>query len=202
MKLMAVTDGLHSVSNTASKIIEIKDTIDFVQIREKSKTAQEIVTLLKFLEEGGVEKEKIILNDRLDIALLMSIPTIHLPEQGLPLKIVKHHFPKMRVGRSVHSFEGAQKAQNDGADYVLYGHCYETNSKKGKVPNGIDPIMEMKKRLSIPIYAIGGISLDKVHALREIKADGIAVMSGIFSVENSRIAASQFYGVVNDEKQL
>jgi thiazole tautomerase (transcriptional regulator TenI) len=58
----------------------------------------------------------------------------------------------------------------------------------------------MKKHLSLPIYAIGGIKLDKVNELRELKADGIAVMSGIFSAENPLAAASQFYEVVRNEK--
>ena len=48
MKLMAVTDDMQSVRDLASKIIEIKDTIDIVQIREKTKTAQEIITLLQY----------------------------------------------------------------------------------------------------------------------------------------------------------
>ena len=69
-------------------------------------------------------------------------------------------------------------------DYVLYGHCFETNSKKGKVPNGIQPIIDMKKELKIPVYAIGGITINKIKSLQQVKADGIAVMSGIFSAED------------------
>ncbi|MEH7384547.1 thiamine phosphate synthase [Bacillus sp. JJ1521] len=202
MKLMAVTDQSHSVRELASKIIKIKNKIDFVQIREKTKTVKEIIILLQYLEEGGVEKEKIILNDRLDIALLMDIPNVHFPEIGLPVKMVKERFPHLTVGRSVHSYEGAKEAEAKGADYLLYGHCYETNSKRGKAPNGIEPLIEMKKHLSLPIYAIGGIKLDKVNELRELKAEGIAVMSGIFSAENPLAAASQFYEVVRNEKQL
>jgi thiazole tautomerase (transcriptional regulator TenI) len=105
VKLMAVTDDRHPVSELASLIIGIKDIIDFVQIREKTKNVQEIVRLLEHLEDGGVKKEKIIINDRLDIALLMKIPNLHLPEQGLPVKKVKAHFPHLRIGRSVHSLE-------------------------------------------------------------------------------------------------
>ncbi|HEY4550865.1 MAG TPA: thiamine phosphate synthase, partial [Bacillus sp. (in: firmicutes)] len=78
---MAVTDDMHSVEKLASVIIQIKDAVDFVQIREKTKTVQEIILLLQLLEDGGVKKEKIIINDRLDIALLMSIPNLHLPER-------------------------------------------------------------------------------------------------------------------------
>ena len=71
----------------------------------------------------------------------MSIPNLHLPEQGFPVKKVKEHFPHLQIGRSVHSLETAKQAERDGVDYVLYGHCFETNSKKGKAPNGINPIM-------------------------------------------------------------
>ena len=102
MKLMAVTDDMHSVSKLASVIIQIKDAVDFVQIREKTKTVQEIILLLQLLENGGVKKEKIIINDRLDIALLMSIPNLHLPEWVYRVKKVKEHFPHLQIGRFVH----------------------------------------------------------------------------------------------------
>lgn len=199
---MAVTDDMQSVCDLASTILGIKDKIDFVQIREKTKTAQEVITLVQYLEEGGVEKEKIILNDRLDIALLMGIQKVHLPEKGLLVKMVKQHFPHIRVGRSVHSCEGAKKAERDGADYVLYGHCFETNSKKGKTPNGIKPIIEMIEELRIPVYAIGGITLNKIDTLLQIKADGIAVMSGIFSAEDPITSTKQYYEAINHESKI
>ncbi|MFJ7975683.1 thiamine phosphate synthase [Peribacillus sp. JNUCC 23] len=199
---MVVTDDMQSVRDLASKIIGIKDKIDMVQIREKTKTAQEIITLLQYIEDGGVEKDKIILNDRLDIALLMGIPSVHLPEKGLPVKMVKQNFPHIRVGRSVHSYEGAKKAERDGADYVLYGHCFETNSKKGKTPNGIQPILEMKEELRIPVYAIGGITLNKIDTLQQVKVDGIAVMSGIFSAEKTVSSTKQYYEAINHESKI
>lgn len=199
---MAITDDMQSVRDLASKIIGIKDKIDMVQIREKTKTAQEIITLLQYMEDGGVEKDKIILNDRLDIALLMGIPSVHLPEKGLPVKMVKQNFPHIRVGRSVHSYEGAKKAERDGADYVLYGHCFETNSKKGKTPNGIQPILEMKEELRIPVYAIGGITLNKIDTLQQVKVDGIAVMSGIFSAEKTFSSTKQYYEAINHESKI
>jgi thiazole tautomerase (transcriptional regulator TenI) len=199
---MVVTDDRHSVPDLASMIIGIKERIDFVQIREKTKTAHEIITLLQYMEEGGIEKDKIILNDRLDIALLMGIQSIHLPEKGLPVKMVKQNFPQIRVGRSVHSYEGAKKAERDGADYCLYGHCFETNSKKGKTPNGIPPILKMKAELRIPVYAIGGITLNKIDTLQQVKADGIAVMSGILSAEDPFFTTKKYYEAIKHESNI
>src|SRR5690349_13152496 len=99
MKLMAVTDNASSINELASKIIRIKDMIDFIQVREKNKDVQEVIELIERLEEGRVEKEKMIMNDRLDIALLMKIPNVHLPERGLPIKKVKEYYPHLRIGR-------------------------------------------------------------------------------------------------------
>jgi thiazole tautomerase (transcriptional regulator TenI) len=202
MKLMAVTDNASSINELASKIIRIKDMVDFIQIREKNKDVQEVIELIERLEEGRVEKEKMIINDRLDIALLMKIPNVHLPERGLPIKKVKEYYPHLRIGRSVHSVEAAKKAKRDGVDYVLYGHCFETNSKKGKAPNGMGPLIDMKKELDIPIYAIGGITIDKVNMVQDVKVDGIAVMSSIFSAEDSLSSVKQFYEAINNEKSL
>ncbi len=202
MKLIAVTDDLHSVSELASKIIRIKDVVDFVQIREKTKTVQEVISLLQLLEDGDVKKEKIIMNDRLDIALLMNIPNLHLPEHGLPVKRVKKNFSHLQIGRSVHSLEKAKEAERDGVDYVLYGHCFETNSKKGKVPNGIHPIIDMKMEVHIPVYAIGGITLNNINALQQVKADGIAVMSGIFSAKDPLVSTKQYYEAINNGNEL
>jgi thiazole tautomerase (transcriptional regulator TenI) len=192
MKLLAVTDDSHSVNELAFKIIGIKDVVDYVHIREKSKTSKQILSLLQLLEEGGVRQEQIVLNDRLDIVMLKQIPNVHLSSHGLPVSEVKRMFPNLRVGRSVHVLDEAIQAERDGADYVLYGHCFETNSKKGLAPNGIHTISAMKKELRIPVYAIGGITPARVELLKEVGADGMAVMSGIFSVNHSREAALQF----------
>nr|WP_245347804.1 thiamine phosphate synthase [Oceanobacillus polygoni] len=124
--------------------------------------------------------------------MLQDIPNLHLPEYGLPVKIVKQQYPHLRVGCSVHSFEKAKDAEEAGADYVIYGHCFETNSKRGITPNGIVPISQMKKELRIPVYGIGGITLDKVPLMKQAKADGVAIMSGIFYTD-APIAVTKKY---------
>ena len=202
MKLMAVTDDRQSILQLAQKIMHIQHSVDFIQIREKTKTVKEVMTLLEYLDEGGVPKEKIIVNDRLDIALCSGIQTIHLPERGLPVQRVKERFPHLKIGKSVHDYEGAKEAERQGADYVLYGHCFATNSKKGKVPNGLTPIIEMKKSLKIPVFAIGGIQVSRVQALHDVQADGIAVMSGIFSAQHPFAKASEFKEAIQNARKL
>lgn len=192
MKLIAVTADSMTVEKLADTIIDIIDEIDFLQIREKSKTAREILQLLDYLQMNGVDKEKVILNDRLDIVLLSDIPNLHLPEHGLPVKTVKKQYPHLRVGCSVHSFEKAKEAEADGADYIIYGHCFETSSKRGIPPNGILPIERMKREVHIPVYGIGGISLEEVPLMKQTKADGIAIMSGIFHADAPNVMTKKY----------
>lgn len=202
MKLMAVTDDCQPILALAKKIIQIQQSVDYIQIREKTKTSKEVITLLEYLEEGSVPKEKIIINSRLDIALCSGIQTVHLSETGVPVQQVKERFPHLKIGKSVHDYVGAMEAERQGADYVLYGHCFETNSKKGKVPNGLVPINEMKKKLKIPVFAIGGIQVDRVQTLHDAKADGIAVMSGIFSAQHPFVEARQYREAIQYASKL
>ncbi len=200
MKLIAITDDQHSVEELAASIIQIKDLIDYIHIREKRKTASEIVALLQLLKAGDVSKEKIVINDRLDIALLNDIPNVHLPGHGLQTTIVKKCYPLLRVGRSVHSLEEAKQAERAGADYVLYGHCYETNCKQGKTPNGLGLLSKIAGELQIPVYAIGGIIPNRVDSVRNTGADGIAVMSGIFASREPEATVQNFFGKCKEEK--
>lgn len=200
MRLIAVTDDRQSVKAVAEKIIAIKDVIDYVQIREKSKSVLEIVSLIEYLQNSGVKKEKIIMNDRLDVALCMDIPTVHLPEHGLPVKMVKERYPHLIVGCSVHSFEKAKQAEANGADYVLYGHCFATNSKQGLPPNGVEPILQMKKELNIPVYAIGGITLETLLSIQAVGPDAIALMSTIFAADEPYSITKKFSEAIHNEK--
>lgn len=192
LNVIAVTNNLYSVHDLASKIIQIHDVVDFVHIREKSKSSLELLTLLNILRDKRVPMNKIVMNDRLDVVLLTNLINIHLPTHGHPVKLVKEQYPTMNVGRSVHSVEEAIQAEKDLANYVIYGHCFETNCKKGLTPNGIDHLISIKKALTIPVYAIGGIAPEHLPLLKECQIDGIAVMSGIFSSENPRDSALKY----------
>jgi thiazole tautomerase (transcriptional regulator TenI) len=157
---------------------------------------------VKLLEEG-VDKKKIIINDRLDVALLLDIPTIHLPGAGLPITEVKKKLPEKKIGIPVHSIAEARSANRDGADYMLYGHCFQTNSKKGKPPISIESITQIKKEISIPLFVIGGITEERVGTLHHYGADGIAVMSAIFSAPNPLKAVKKLHErCINIETQI
>ncbi|MFS0635445.1 thiamine phosphate synthase [Mesobacillus foraminis] len=192
MELLAITNDRFPVKELALSIIEMQDSIDYIHIREKSKSVQELYLLLQFLRRGKVRDEKIVVHDRLDLALLNGIPNVHLPGHGLPVYQVKTRFPELRIGRSVHSFQEAKSAEQEGADYVLFGHVFDTKCKAGLPGRGLDEFSKIRKALDIPAYAIGGITLCKLDLVRRANAAGAAVLSGIFDSEDPVESALEY----------
>ncbi len=201
LKLLAVTNDFLSVPKLARSILEISNYVDYVHIREKSKSISDIRSLLSLLE-GKIDRKKLVIHDLLNLALLYEIPSIHLSSIGLPVKKVREENPALRIGRSVHSLEEAKQAELDGADYVLYGHLFETNSKKGMPPRGLAELTMIKSVLDIPVYGIGGISPNHLKAIRETDIDGVAVMSGIFSAQSPIEAAAIYFEQCKEEMDV
>lgn len=101
-------------------------------------------------------------------------------EQQLSPKQVRARFPHLHIGRSVHSLEEAVQAEKEDADYVLFGHVFETDCKKGLEGRGVSLLSDIKQRISVPVIAIGGMTPDRLRDVKRAGAEGIAVMSGIF----------------------
>lgn len=171
---------------------EIQSYIDFLHLRKKEMSAKQLYEIVVELEQNGFPLGKIIINDRLDVALVSHVGGVQLASHSLPVSEVKRMFPKLRVGCSVHSFNEAIQAERGGADFLLYGHIFPTSSKRGIPPRGVGELREMAKRLKTPIIAIGGIQPDNAWIPLEAGAAGIAVMSGIFGQQDPRKAAKRY----------
>ena len=84
-----------------------------------------------------------------------------------------------RIGVSIHSLEEAREVENLGASYVVAGHIFETDCKKGLEPRGVNFIKELSSILTIPIFAIGGINQEKSHLAINSGAFGVCMMSSL-----------------------
>jgi thiamine-phosphate pyrophosphorylase len=151
-----------------------------VQLREKNLDGKPLFHLAQSLREvTSHHNAKLLVNSRLDIALAIDADGLHLPEHALPVQTVKRFFSNL-VGRSVHSVEGAKEAEESGADYLLFGHVFETASKENE-PRGLNALQAVCKAVSIPVYAVGGVTPERVRACLECGAFGVAVMNSIMS---------------------
>ena len=91
-------------------------------------------------------------------------------------KLIKKY---KRIGVSIHSLEEARKVENLGASYVVAGHIFETDCKKGLEPRGLNFIKELSSILTIPIFAIGGINKENSNLVLNSGAFGVCMMSSL-----------------------
>ena len=168
--------------------------IDAIHIREKTKTARELLEMVTLLTEKQVPLSKIVINDRLDVAWMKRTKGIQLAHHSLPVKWVKKEYPCLRTGCSIHSAEEGIQAQQEGADYVIFGHIFSTSSKPGKPPQGLVRLKNVAQRLAIPVIAIGGIQPFHVEEVLQCGAAGIAVRSGILEAADPLAAARAYAG--------
>lgn len=187
-----MTNDSLPVDELSKQIKAITSEVDFIHIRERSKTASELVNLVKHLLLEGVPKEKLVINDRVDVALLTNIHRVHLPGHSFSPKELRKKFPHLHAGVSVHSLEEAKAAEKNGAEYVMFGHVYETTCKPGLQARGVQLVKELTSALSIPVVAIGGLTPDRIPEMRLTNVKGIAVMSGIFTHREPHIMAQAF----------
>jgi len=148
--------------------------IDVIQVRERDLDDGMLTAFVKDcvgLARGTAVK--IVVNDRIDIALAAGAAGAHLREDGVPLARARELAPgSLLLGRSVHGPAAAQQAEQ--ADYLIAGHVFETPSKPAAAPIGIAGLEAIVRATSIPVWAIGGITAPHVAAVVSAGAQGIA----------------------------
>lgn len=179
-------DELHVISTgqqTSDQLIEIisyiHHDIDFIHLREKTWTANEYITVIQSLSEYGVPLEKIIVNDRIDVAHVMNCGGVQLAHHSIDVHLLAGKYDNLRIGCSVHSVADAIEIEASGADYLLYGHIFDTRSKPGLSPRGLENLASIIESVTIPVIAIGGITPENVESVIHAGASGIAVLSGV-----------------------
>lgn len=166
----------HSLESCISAAVDAG--VDWVQIREKDLPARRLLALTEKAVGHATEqgKTRVMVNDRLDVALAARAHGVHLGTRSMPAEIVRRMTPpEFLVGVSCHSLEEAKAAQTAGANYILLGPVFETPSKLNYGPPlGVAKLHEVTKQISIPVFALGGITLNRVAECRENGAAGIA----------------------------
>jgi thiamine-phosphate pyrophosphorylase len=158
--------------------------VDWVQIREKDLAARELAALTRDAIARRA-KARIIVNDRLDVALADSAGGVHLGEEGLSVADVARFVKRtafdpngnLLIGASCHSLDGVKAAVRDGADYVFFGPVFATPSKaKFGKPQGLKKLATVCSAMSVPVIAIGGITLENAGECISAGAAGIAAI--------------------------
>ncbi len=166
-----------------------------IQLREKDLGTREILAIAFNLRRLTADyNAKLFINDRVDIALAAGADGVQLGSTGIPPSAArKAAGDSLLIGASTHSVEEAKKAEDDGADFVTLGPVYETPSKMryGR-PLGPDILKKAMDEISIPIFAIGGIKLEKVGEVIKAGAHGIALISAILATDDIKSNTEKF----------
>ncbi len=122
-----------------------------------------------------------IVNDRADIALASGAGGLHLGQEDMPLLEARKILgEKMVIGISTHNLEEALLASENGADYIGFGPVFKTGTKKdAQSPKGMEALETLKKDVSLPLVAIGGIMKKNIPHLIDAGADAVAMISGL-----------------------
>jgi thiamine-phosphate pyrophosphorylase len=161
----------------------IQTGIDLVQIREKDLPTRPLLDLVKAAVEAARGRPtRIVVNDRLDVALACGAHGVHLGSQSLPAQAARAVCDQVArdflVGVSCHSLADARAAESAGASYIVLGPVFETPSKLGYGPPlGLAQLGDAARQVKIPVLALGGVTVERVKACLEAGAAGIAGIS-------------------------
>jgi thiamine-phosphate pyrophosphorylase len=168
--------------------------VDWIQLREKDLNGKQSALLareaLKRVSKQGSHSKsamRIIVNDRLDVALAEHAGGVHLGETSLPVEHAKRLLQSSLAAQtladdfilsvSCHSLEAAKAATSSGADYIFFGPVFATPSKAPYgSPQGLDRLAQVCNSVNIPVLAIGGITLANVSSCLSTGASGIAAI--------------------------
>ncbi|MGH2574620.1 MAG: thiamine phosphate synthase [Ignavibacteria bacterium] len=195
-RLLFITDRKLCREDSLEYIIKsaCRHGVKAIQLREKDLLAKELLNLaIRIRKITNIYSSKLIINDRLDIALLSHADGLHCPQDGVSYKSVKKFNSKFLVGKSVHSIEEAFKADKDGYDYLIFGPVFRTLSKiKYGKPTGLKELYKVARSVKVPVYAIGGINPDRAKSCIANGAHGIAVVRFLMRADKIKKTIDEF----------
>jgi thiamine-phosphate pyrophosphorylase len=192
---LPVANPADSIEALIRKIAEVAAAgVDWVQIREKDLTAGELASLtrqaLRIAAKSSAECSssiRVVVNDRLDVAIAERAGGVHLGEKSLPVAEAKRLVQSSSLqgfasdnflfGVSCHSLEAARAAESSGANYIFFGPVFATPSKAAfGAPQGLDRLAQVCRAVAIPVIAIGGITLENAASCLGSGAAGLAAI--------------------------
>ena len=171
--------------------------VDMVQLREKDLPGGQLLRLAQDIKQAVAGRALLMINERADVAAAALADGLQLGEQALPLLAAREIMgPRAIIGRSVHSRKGALKALAEGAQFLVVGTIYATQSHPEVAPSGpelLRHIAELPELRSapLPLIGIGGITADNLGEVMQVGASGVAVISSILGSPDPRQQARE-----------
>ncbi len=192
-----ITDSSLSL---AGNISDVKNAllakVKFVQYRTKHLDTkamyQEALRLRKICRKAAF-----LVNDRLDIVLAVKADGVHLGQDDLSYQVARKLLGKKKIiGVTVHSVKEAKEAKKFGADYISVSPIFKTGTKDDAgQPVGIRLLKEIKRKVSLPVVAIGGINFLNASQIISAGADGLCAISAVVTKRDVKREIEKFQGL-------
>lgn len=192
-----------SIAHLLERIRELAQAgVDWIQLREKDLSGRASAELVRKAEEirgelRGLHEMRVLVNERLDVALAEGANGVHLAENSMPVTDTRSlAASSFLVGASVHSLERALQASAEGADYLFFGPVFATPSKAAFGPaQGLARLGEICRSVEVPVLAIGGITLENAAECLKVGAAGIAAIRLFQDAKNPRLLIGSLRGL-------
>ncbi|MDT8442042.1 MAG: thiamine phosphate synthase [Desulfuromonadales bacterium] len=166
-----------------------------MQLREKDLPARELLPLAEELRVlTRRHHARLLINDRIDVALAVEADGVHLGEHSLPVATARKLLgPQRTIGVSTHSLADIAAATEGGADFVTFGPVFATPSKAAYgAPVGLAALRQACRQTALPVFALGGIKSGHRQVIAGTGAAGIALISAIIAAADPTTAARSF----------
>jgi len=167
--------------------------VSIVQVREKTMPDRELLAHARRVREWTRAAGALfIMNDRPDLAVLADADGVHVGQEELGVREVRRIIgPEKLVGVSTHTLEQARQAVLDGADYIGVGPVFPSSTKQFDSFAGLAFVRQVAAEITLPAFAIGGITAENLGQVLEAGATRVAVSGAICGAENPAEAARQ-----------
>jgi len=181
--LYPIIDSVFSRNIVQDALEAIRAGVQVVQVRAKNLTKAEIFEILNQLEPICGEKHVLlIVNDHVDIALVLQNTGVHLGQDDFPVPDCRRILPHRTIGISTHNMEQFRSASELPVDYVAVGPIFPTATKESSRPALGTRFLQMVRPVTrLPIVCIGGIEEMHFSDLLKAGADGIAMISALYT---------------------
>jgi len=175
----------------------------FIQVREKRMPDRDRLWLLQMaVKRARSSGAWVFVNERPDLALLAGAHGVHVGQSDLAVADVQRFFAScgaenVMVGQSVRTREQALAAQSGGVNYVGCGSVFQTKTKSDAVEVGLEALAAVAHSVDIPVFAIGGITVERVGDVLSAGAHGVAVSSAVLKAPDPARATRDLLAAID-----
>ena len=206
--LYLISDRKNTTGRDLMAVLEeaLAGGVKAVQLRERDLSAKDLYSLANSIRKlTACYGARLIINDRIDIAMAVDADGIHLGLGGLPVTVARRLVGEGKlIGASCHNRDEALTAEEAGADFITFGPVFHTPSKAAYGdPVGINELAAVSRLLQIPVFALGGIKRENYSLAITAGAHGISLISAIMEAAEPRDEARKLleFLYTNEQKK-